>query len=569
VNRIEVWISTLLLLLELLGILIALFAVVVILLGIIRSIVRVTFGRAILVLPFTGGETGAPLHHILTEQLDMVEGEARRIYSSLIEEAKSAPAASSNSLVDVGPLGSTALHELVESPKALDRAEEYIAADPVNLSAVNSLTFAGITVSPESIFAISYYLRSRFARRTINGSIYDFGDTVRLIVSTLPPSRKDKKGRRKDGATHSAKAEPIVIQRKIDSRDQILELVNDMAFKLLRQKFNLTKETESWAAWVAFQNGYTEHISFVREGDRSHRDRAIAYYSNCVGIDPRFARAHYNLGNLLYDQYLLTANREAIKHFLIASDSPNRTVRALACAGLTMAYAQNVHRFQLDPSVWIDRANSASKTAISLEPDLEETAFARAWSLQISDRVADAIMAYEAVVSLRGESPSELQIKSFALNNEAWLYLHKLGDLNKAEALLQRALKNPNKNIFANLGEVRRRQGRFQEALEMYRNATELDPMYANGINETGIVFLSMAHEARRNAKERKELIAHAYDLHIEALRVVKDKAEKVRLRRTFESSRSENGFSRIAVTVYSRRANQVASARTAESLEA
>ena len=62
-----------------------------------------------------------------------------------------------------------------------------------------------------------------------------------------------------------------------------------------------------------------------------------------------------------------------------------------------------------------------------------------------------------------------------------------------------------------------------------------------------GLGVLRKAREARRNAKEREELIAHAYDLHIEALRVVKDKEEKVRLRRTFESSRSENGFSRIA----------------------
>jgi hypothetical protein len=88
--------------------------------------------------------------------------------------------------------------------------------------------------------------------------------------------------------------------------------------------------------------------------------------------------------------------------------------------------------------------------------------------------------------------------------------------------------------------------------------------MYVNGINETGMVYLSMAREAQ--SAEREEIIKRAYLKHMEALRVVQDRSEKARLQQTFENFRRKIGFSSADVKTWAEKANRVASAPAAES---
>lgn len=557
--------STLLQYLALSGVIVALFAVFVVLFAIARSIVRLSFSRRVLVLPFSGNDAQT-LHNTFTEQLEIIAHEAGIAYGFVLEQIAAQSPESATTLVDLGPLSARAVHDFTGNREREENAVIFVADNAVKLDAVGTISFGGFSVSPESLFAVSYFLRRQLARRTIAGRIDSFGNTVRVSLTLsrgfVPAKAKADTGADAGAGSPRSRRQgtplpPIVVKRKIEDQGEVLDLLSDLAFEVLRLRYDLPSETESWAAWVAFHEAYAEHVAFLKAGNKDLRDRAISGYAQAVQIDPGFSRAHYNLGNLLYDQYILAANLEAISHFERAAREGDATVRALAFAGLTMAYAQNVHRFDFESTISIERADAAAKAAVALNRDLEEAAFAQAWALQVADRVDDAIEAYGRVIAIPGTSASEMRIKSFALNNQAWLYLTQKDDVATAEALLQRALAVPNKNIWANLGEVRRKQGALRDALSMYEEAIALDPRYVNGLNEMGMVYLELAQKSGGASSDATENLRRGYDYHLEAIRAVNgDARETARLRHSFEKFRKSIGLSSAEARKLSQKAD-------------
>lgn len=520
--------------LELLGLLLATLIVVVTFVEILRSILRVTHGRATLVLPFAGGDKAALINEVLAEQLDEVEKMCRTIHENIRRQQRDTP--DEIPLVDIGP-ASRALseHHLGE------HRDRFIADHPITGQAIGPITFGGISVPPDLIFSLSYRIRDLVARRTIRGSLYDFGGTTRLAASFTYEefARAGVRERR-------PKTEMVVLKRNLELPGQLLNIVDDLAFRIVKLRVSFTSETGSWSAYLAFLEGYVEHIQFLQTGQVVHRDKAIALYSTAVETDPLYRLAHYNLGNLLYNRYLENENRRAINHFEAASQSLDQKVKALALAGVTMAYAQNVHRFGHRPTPWIELADAASQQAVQLDPDLEETRFARGWAHQIAGRIDEAIDQYALVPNLPGNSPSERQVKSFALNNRAYLLMTELNDLDGAERLLRQACElYANKMVYANLGEIYKRRGRFKDALDAYAEARKLDPLYANGLNETGMIYIAMAGEARDDSHRVNELLVEADRWHKRALGVVPNSAKNQRqeMSQAFNKALTDNGF--------------------------
>jgi tetratricopeptide (TPR) repeat protein len=542
VPPLDVTVSDSLQILALIGVLVALTATVIGVLTIARSTWRVTFGPGTLVLPFGDSEVGPAISEILAEQLDEVERDWQRL--SLDVKKEEGLVRSQDTLVDLGPRARAL------SDRSLDTHEnQFLSDQPLAGQAMAPITFAGISVSPDTVFSVFYRLRTTVARRTISGSLHEFGATTRLsalFVYREPPEWGSGRRRRRPRRRGASRSKRIILVRDVKDGG-VLELIDDLAFLITKARLEFTSEADRWSAYRAFLTGYADHLRFLRTGKVAHRDLAIGLYQAAIEAQPAYLLALYNLGTLLYNRYTEDDNARAIEHFRAATEASDERLRALALSGLTLAYAQNVSRFGLGSDPWVALAEDASREAVQIAPDLEEAGFARAFAYQIARDNDAALEEYARTVDLPGNAPIERQIKSFAQNNRAYLLLTVKGDLEAAEQLFRNALDRfQNKMAHANLGEIHKRRKEFDLALAEYQKARELDADYVAAINETGMVYLAMARDSRDQGRDDvAELIAAGERWHQRALAVVPTTATHQRemVSKAFEDSRSQYGL--------------------------
>jgi tetratricopeptide (TPR) repeat protein len=510
-NRVDEMVSDLLHVLELAGVLLAVLVVLGLLVGLLRSLVQVSLGRSTLVLPFSGGESAAWVADVLAEQLDQVENRVVEKHKE-VRDAE-ALAQGSTTRVQLGP----AVRFLPEQPLDED-IERLVVEQPISGQAIGPITLLGVSFSPESVFAAFYRLRALAARKTVRGTLYRLGPAGRISSRfTFTPHSTQADRRSKKPVTRT-----LVVKREtIETDGQLLDLVDDLAFGIARERMDLNAGTGVWAAYSSFLEGYLDNLYFLRTGDIPRRDQALRRYEDALSADEGYHLAAYNAACLLYNKYSESENARAIDMFRTATQSKDPELRALALAGLTMAYGQNVHRYGLGSVPWVERADLASRQAVGLKPDSEETRFARAWAHQVAEDFDEAIGDYLAIGELTGNSLSARQIKSFAANNAAWLLMTQKGDLAGARALLQSVVDlYPNKMVYANLAELARREGDFEAALDLYAEARSLDPLYANAYNETALVFLAKA-QAEVDPQTKDDFMRKADEWHARALGVV------------------------------------------------
>jgi len=521
-------------LLEVIGAGLALLAVILLAAVIVRSIGRAVWGRATLVLPFRGADkTGLCLNEILAQQLGEIEKAWQALSRQVREAQDSAKAGNLAMLVDLGRS---------EPDAFLDSQQELlILSDPMEGQAIGSIGFGSFSVSPDSLFSLSYKTRTLLARRTIRGGIDQVGNTVRLST-TLTTDR--------DGPT------TMVLVRSIERPDQLLELVDDMAFEIVKRRWGLLSEAKTWRGYRAFMEGYTHHIRYIRTGNTVEREAAIEKYRQSVTIEPGYALAHYNLGTLLYNRFTATDNDRAIEHLRKAAEISEATLKALSLGVLSRAYCQQVHRYGHEKMPWMAWAEEASTMAVQLGPDLEETWLAHGFALQFLGKPREAIEAYWRVMALPGDSPEELRLKSSAENNRAYIAMTEFNDLKEAEVLFKHALAlDPhNKFSYANLGEIYKRQKNYSAALVALEQAVRLDPRYINGTNELGMLYIAMAADARDTGKQKEmeEALKTALRWHERALAIVPEEEERHRaeLRKRFAKAYRERGFQKEAGAV-------------------
>lgn len=519
--------------LEFLGIVLALLLVVGVLGGILRSIWRTTFGETTLVLPFSGGEVASAINIVLAGQLGRVEGQFLETNTTVAQLAATFSASDSVSL----PLR-------VRPDQTLDeKASKYLAGEPISSVPVGSISLAGVSISPDTIFALSYRLRGLTARRTVRGNVTEFADTIRLSATFTHKGVRPLRG---DDGSPRRQSDTIVLVRQIQHRQELLGTIDDLAFCIVKKRIGFDSEAHTWSAYKLFSEGYVYNLQFLRTGSIDWREKAVVAYRRAVELDPEYRLAHYNLGNLLYNRYDQGANAEAIDQFQIAELTTDPDLRALALAGRALAYCQNVHRFGLGTDPWVRLAAEASEAGLNMNENLPETRLARAFAYQVADDYSVAIREYEQAASLQGDALTVRQIRSFADNNRAWLYLTKFGQLDTARAILINAAKlYPNKMIYANLGDIERRQGNLPAAVDAYMNALRLDPSYTNAYNEAGMVYLAFA-KAAETVGDCAKFLAEADRWHQRALSTVSSDAEQQRAEviRAFSSARDNYGFS-------------------------
>lgn len=524
--------SLLLPLLEYAGVVLAFVAALAVAFRLVRSIWKVAFGRATLVLPFRGADTlGVYVSGILAEQLNAIEGLWQGLSRGVRDAQERGIASDAPELVDLGPV--VDLGRGHPDRTLTPDQTRLILDEPIEGQAMGPITLGGISLSPDAIFRALYQLRTVLARRTIRGVVDRFGSTVRLSC-TIVSAR--------------GQANTTVLVRDVETGTELFTLIDDAAFAIAKQRLAFESEARTWSAYSGLLEGFAHQLTYSRTGNVVEREMAIERYRKGVAAEPDYHLARFNLATLLYNRYTAADNDEAIENLRVASAATDPVLRALALAQLSRAYCQQVHRYGHPREPWISQADEASAMAVQLAPAFEEIWLARAFARQLQGDLQEALAAYQRVVELPGESGEERRMKSFAENNAGYIYLNHLGDLDQAERHLQRALEfaNYNKMTFANLGELQKRRGRYQEALEAYRRALELDPRYVNAVNETAMVYVAMAAKDAADARDKRGArLRSAREWHERAVALVPEGQHRQRaeLHRRFAAAQKENGF--------------------------
>ena len=561
-----------------------LFAAAVI--GFLAAVVRVGLLGRLLVLPFRGtDERRVELTGLFARRLMEIEEQ----WTALAREIKDLKARFESRTRE--PLGA---HEPSDAPD-----EPLARGDPLSLDAIDATTesfpsagagprttgddflddialleeagsvanadlgvvsVAGVSFSPQSILALLRALPAVFARRVLSGSIVKLGGKSLLAV-TYEERELVRRTR------------PVRRSVEVEGEDW-LPAIENLAFQLAKGRIELLRhkhghagagrrallttpasemadravvEATSWPACEAFLNAYVSHLRHYISGSGRDRDRALRCYESAVEAQPGYARATYHRATLLYNRYLPTANQEAIAGFRESVCTDDSRVRALAYAGLAMAYCQAAQRFGENPVEVLSKAWQASEDAIQVEPDLEEAGFAQGWARQIREEWDAAVHRYDAVAERAGASAPARRIASFALNNAGWIWLEPLkareDALRQAERRFWRAVRiYPNKIGFGNLAEVARRYERYGDARAFFGLALKLDPQYVNAWNERACLEVEIA--ATTTAAEAADALAAAAACHARAVELAGDEDYALRLRAAYEAALDAHSLS-------------------------
>jgi tetratricopeptide (TPR) repeat protein len=557
-----------------------LFAAAVI--GFIAALVRVTILGRVLVIPFRGSdERRVEITGLFARRLMEIEGtctrrarEIKHLKAEFEKQSRRTLVADhgddvlagngelSDAVTDlsrfrdlptIGPAPRVG-DEFIDDILLLDERASIADAD------LGVVSVAGVSFSPQSILALLRAVPAVFARRLLTGSIVNFG--ANAVVSV---SYEERWATRDSGA----------VRRRTEVKgDGWMPAIEDLAFALAKGRIEhlrrrgredhsrqpaplatrvsemadrATVEATSWAAGEAFLDGYVSHLRHYVSGKGMDRDRALRCYAAAVQAQPGYTRAIYHRATLLYNQYQPGPNKEAIAGFTeVARSSDDARVRALAYAGLAMAYCQTAHRFGDDREKAANLAGSASEKAIEAEATLEEAGVADAWTKQVREQFEAAVARYDEVADRAGPAAPAQRIASFALNNAGWIWLNPLQErddsLGHAERRLWQAVRlYPNKVAYANLAEVARRHRRYAAASALFECSLTLDTSYVKGWNERACLEVEIA--ATGAADKRAEALNASKTHHERAIELTDDRHYVEELRNEYKKALESHGL--------------------------
>ena len=197
------------------------------------------------------------------------------------------------------------------------------------------------------------------------------------------------------------------------------------------------------------------HAGNARD-DEGKPDEAIAEFRTAIGLEPKDAAPHINLGTTLSNQGKLD---EAVAEFrtAIGLDPKN----AYAHGGLANA---------LSDQDKFDEAIAQYRTAIGLEPKDAEPHIDLGNALENRGKLDDAIAEFRAAIGLDPKNADAYAGLGLALSGQ--------GKLDDAIAEFRTAIGLDFKNVYAhgNLGLALSLQGKLSEAIAEFRTAIGLNP---------------------------------------------------------------------------------------------
>jgi serine/threonine-protein kinase len=242
--------------------------------------------------------------------------------------------------------------------------------------------------------------------------------------------------------------------------------------------------------------GFYERASFYLDEAGSVRglDDAIQHFNRALEADPDYAAAWAGLGEAYWYRFRLNGDassktngaRAVEKAFALSPDLPEayaaRGVAHFANSDFSSAKTDLARAVKLRPRfarawAWLGTACrelseyreglQALRTAIRLKPQCFQHHYLLGNFLMRFSEHDEAAAAFRKAVEIRPDS-------SLAWNNLGAIYLH-LQRFDKAEEAFRKSLESePRARTFSNLGTASYYQGKYEEAIQSNRRATEL-----------------------------------------------------------------------------------------------
>jgi tetratricopeptide (TPR) repeat protein/serine/threonine protein kinase len=229
-------------------------------------------------------------------------------------------------------------------------------------------------------------------------------------------------------------------------------------------------------------------------------DEAIACFHKAIEIDPRYAKAHDQLGAALAMQGKW---REASTCFRKAIELDPKDAAAYSNLGAALAKLKKPDEaiaccrkaIELDPNLALAHTNLGN--ALNEQGQLDEAIVRHRKAIELDPKYAKAHDGLGAALAMQGRwrdastcfrKAIELDPKDAAAYSNLGAALVKLKKANEAIASFKKAIEIDPKeaNAHNNLGYALKEQKKLDEAIACYRKAIELDPNHADAHNNLG-----------------------------------------------------------------------------------
>ena len=199
------------------------------------------------------------------------------------------------------------------------------------------------------------------------------------------------------------------------------------------------------------------------------KNLAIKNYKKAVAINPRYAKAHYNLAGAFHELEEFDASIKSYKDALsIEADY------AEANNNLGNVYKE-VNQ--------LDAAIESFKKAITLKPDYVEAHYSLGSCFQELGKLEDTAQCYERVLELRPNFKG--------MHNNLGNVLRELGRFEMAVLSYKNAISIDSDfaEVYYNLGITFQEMNQFDKAVINYKKAIDLNGMYYEAYNNLGIIY--------------------------------------------------------------------------------
>ena len=227
------------------------------------------------------------------------------------------------------------------------------------------------------------------------------------------------------------------------------------------------------------------------------KNLAIENYKKAVAINPRYAKAHYNLAGAL--------------HELEKFDDSIRSYQDTLAIEPDYAEAHNNLGNVYREVNQLDAAIESYKKAIALKTDYVEAHYSLGSCFQELGKLEDTVHCYERVLEFRPNFTG--------MHNNLGNVLRELGRFDEAVLSYEKALSiDPDfVEVYYNLGITFQELNQFDKAEINYKKAINLNGMYSEAFNNLGIIYKELkdfdsAISAYKKAIEVKPDYAEAFN---------------------------------------------------------
>ncbi len=353
--------------------------------------------------------------------------------------------------------------------------------------------------------------------------------------------------------------EPVV--RKTFEEAHLVEMGRELALKIVL-KLSPSKVVSSWKALdllTGALRAWPESHTVANHSDVKDKfDIVEEKLLEALKHDSQSSLVQYNLGLLTYYKYGGKDNDEALSYFNTAANSGDKRLQYLGQIGLTRCYCQSYHRFGKQTGKNLEKSRRAADEAISLlggspkgkEPgswsdrkktDYARALYARAFSKHVTEKPDDidaGTVDYLTLIALLCPEYDEYSkafpdsfeegikvlqekqplVPTAVYNNLAYILMARGGRFTpgpdavpyytRARAFLKLALSRETDYKFAraNLGNLERLLGDYEEAELHYKKALQQDPTYANGYSELAWVYLAWGKDEEAGLHHKKAI---------------------------------------------------------------